>query len=41
MLLVQATDKQDSRTVAGGSMRHFPTPGNNIAQNRAVARHGR
>ena len=33
--------QSDSSTVFGGLMRHFPTPSNNIVQNRKVARHGR
>jgi hypothetical protein len=33
--------QQDASAAVGGSMRYFPTPCNDIVQNRAVARHGR
>ena len=41
MLLVQATDNKIHVRPSAAPMRYSPTPGNVIAQNRKVARHGR
>jgi hypothetical protein len=38
MLLV-GDGQQDSRAAVGEPMRYFPTPGNDIVQNRKMARH--
>jgi hypothetical protein len=38
MFQLQSTDVHDPRSVVGGLMRYFPTPGTDIVQNRTLAR---